>query len=194
MHNNHKMDVQIAMVKPTAVLGFKVADLTGTGRISLNPADRTALKQFVDGGGTLIVDSAGGDPAFADSAEQEITAAFPDAKLELLSPENPVYREPGAAPAKIGWRTFAIDKITDKRHAKLRGITVGNRVGVFFSREDLSAGIVGEPVDGIYGYDPATATDLMAAILIYADSGGVAPAVKPPSPETASREEAGAEK
>lgn len=201
MHNSHKMTLQVAPVKPTALApsaagsgqaGFKVADLTGTGKISLSPSDRTALKQFVDGGGTLIVDAAGGDPAFADSAEQEISEAFPSAKLDLLSPENPVYREPGATPARIGWRTFAIDKITDKHHAKLRGITVGNRVGVFFSREDLSAGIVGEPVDGIYGYDPATATDLMAAMLIYADSGGVAPAVKPP--ETASREEAGAEK
>jgi hypothetical protein len=38
---------------------------------------------------------------------------------------------------------------------------------------------VGEPVDGVYGYDPATATDLMAGMLLYADNGGVAPTTKP---------------
>jgi hypothetical protein len=37
---------------------------------------------------------------------------------------------------------------------------------VYFSREDLSAGLVGEPVDGIVGYDPNTATHLMAAMLM----------------------------
>lgn len=179
MRNKHKLDVQLAMARPTGLAGYKVADLTGTGKVSFSSADRTALKQFVDTGGTLIVDAAGGDPTFADSAEEELNAIFPAAKVELLSPENPVYHEPGATPERIGWRSFAVDKIADKHHAKLRGIMVGKRVGVFFSREDLSAGIVGEPVDGIYGYDPTTATDLMAAMLLYADNGGIAPVGRP---------------
>lgn len=176
MRNNHKLDVQVATAKPTALAGFKVADLTGTGHVSLSGPDRAALKQFVAGGGTLIVDAAGGDPAFAESAQQELTAVFDGAKLELLPPANPVFHEPGATPERIGWRRFAEDKIADRRHAKIRGITFGSRVGVFFSREDISAGLVGEPVDGVYGYDPATATDLMASMLLYADNGGVAPA------------------
>ena len=176
MHNNHKLDVQVAMAKPSGLAGFKVADLTGTGRVALSAPDRAALKQFVAGGGTLIVDAAGGDPAFAESAEQELTAIFEGAKLDLLPPNHPVYHEPGATPEHIGWRAFAVDKIADRKHAKLRGIPFANRVGVFFSREDLSAGIVGEPVDGIHGYDPATATDLVASMLLYADNGGVAPA------------------
>ena len=50
----------------------------------------------------------------------------------------------------------------------------GKRVGVFFSRYDIAGGLVGEPVDGVYGYDPQTATDLMAAMLIYAENGGAA--------------------
>ena len=32
----------------------------------------------------------------------------------------------------------------------------GDRVGVFVSNEDLTVGIVGQPVDGIIGYDPAS--------------------------------------
>ena len=39
-------------------------------------------------------------------------------------------------------------------------------LAVIFSREDLSAGLVGEPVDGITGYSPASATELMTNILL----------------------------
>ena len=46
-------------------------------------------------------------------------------------------------------------------------LEVGNRPAVFFSREDLSAGIVGEPVDGVVGYTPETATDLMRDLILY---------------------------
>jgi len=36
---------------------------------------------------------------------------------------------------------------------------------VIYSREDLSVGLVGQAVDGIVGYSPATATSLMTRIL-----------------------------
>ena len=188
MHNTHKIDMKVDTVKPEALNGYKVASLTGTGKVSMTAASRSAIKQFVAGGGTLIVDAAGGDAEFADSAEQEIAAIFPEGKLDLLPENHLVYNEPKAAIEKIGWREYAVSRVADRKHPKLRGITMGNRVGVFFSREDLSGGIVGEPVDGIYGYDPATATDLMSAMLLYAQTDGkapVAPATKPA--ETAKR-------
>ncbi|HEY2587221.1 MAG TPA: DUF4159 domain-containing protein [Tepidisphaeraceae bacterium] len=177
MRNAHKVDVQFDAIKPEAISNaYKAANLTGTGKLTLTPAARMAIKRFVEGGGTLIVDAAGGDVTFADSAQNELTAAFGESKkLELLAPEHPVYREPGVPIDHVGWRSFALDKISDKRRAKLEGITFGKRVGVFFSRYDLSAGLVGQPVDGIYGYDPQTATNLMAAMLIYAENGGAAP-------------------
>ena len=46
------------------------------------------------------------------------------------------------------------------------------RIGVFYSAEDISAGLVGEPVDGILGYDPDSATSLMEHMILYAESGG----------------------
>ena len=79
--------------------------------------------------------------------------------------------------------SYAIDKIGDKRHFKVRGFNLGKRTAVFFSHEDLSAGLVGEPVDGIYGYDPQTATNLMAAMLLYVHSDGN-PTTEPASPPT----------
>jgi hypothetical protein len=180
MHNLHKIDMKVDTVKADALAGYQVADLTGTGKFSLAPASRTAIKKFVDGGGTLIVDAAGGDAEFADSAENEINSIFQGSKLELLDENDPVYNYPGNKIEKVGWRAFAVSRLSDKKHPKLRGIKFGKRTGVFFSREDLSEGIVGQPVDGIYGYDPATATSLMAGMLLYAQTGGVVPAAPPP--------------
>ena len=57
----------------------------------------------------------------------------------------------------------------------------GGRFGVFYSREDLSTGLVGQSVDGIYGYEPATATRLMRAMLLYAMNDGKLPAAAPPT-------------
>lgn len=180
MHNQFRTDLNVELIKPTALSsgGYPVADLTGTGKFTLSPADRAAIKQFVASGGTLIVDAAGGDVLFADAAENELNAIF-GAKTEALDSTHPVYSVPGIKLEKIGWRRFVGERIADKSRAQLRGITVDGRTAVFFSREDLSEGIVGEPVDGVLGYDPATATQLMAAMLTFAQYGGHPPALSP---------------
>jgi hypothetical protein len=59
---------------------------------------------------------------------------------------------------------------------------ISNRLTVIFSGEDLSVGLVGQPVDGIVGYVPQRvpipehktrmgASEIMANILIYATGG-----------------------
>src|SRR5258706_15618703 len=58
---------------------------------------------------------------------------------------------------------------------RLRGIEVNNRTGVIYSQEDLSVGLVGMSVDGIYGYETDYANKLMENIVLYA-MGGAAPA------------------
>ena len=44
---------------------------------------------------------------------------------------------------------------------------INGRLAVIYSREDLSAGMVGETIDGIIGYTPDTATALMTRIILY---------------------------
>jgi len=48
---------------------------------------------------------------------------------------------------------------------------VGNRPAVFYSPDDLSAGLVGEPVDGVFGYSPEVAIDIMRNIILYSSEG-----------------------
>ena len=51
-------------------------------------------------------------------------------------------------------------------------MTFNGRLGVIFSREDLSTGLVGHAVDGVIGYDPVTATVLMRNVILYGTGRG----------------------
>ena len=104
MHNMFKADLKVDFVKPEALSGYRIADLTGTGNITLAPPPRAAIKQFVDAGGTLVVDAAGGDTAFGASAEIELNAIFPGTKLEPVDEGSPLFSMANFKIDKIGWR------------------------------------------------------------------------------------------
>jgi hypothetical protein len=167
MHNRFKTDLEVTPGKPGQLAGYRIAHLTGTGVLKLSPQDREALGKFVRTGGTLIVDAAGGDSIFADAAQTETEAIFGTGSLKVLPPASPLYTQKEIPITQIAWRHYALDHVADHKHPQIMGIAIGKRLAVFLSREDLSAGLVGENVDGINGYDPKTASDLMAALLLY---------------------------
>jgi hypothetical protein len=181
MHNQDSLDVKAVGVDPaTASLSsYKVAHLTGTDRFKLTDAAVTALKKFIDDGGTLIVDAAGGKTAFAEAAEKNLHAVFGDDADQLKQPlpdDSPLYSKGGRL-EEVHYRTFARSVMGSLKGPRLRGITRGGRLVCIYSPEDLSVGIVGNPVDGIIGYTPASATELMTKALL--EASGDTP-VKPP--------------
>lgn len=156
---------------------YKLAHLTGTTKFTLDDAARAELKAFAAAGGTIVFDAAGGGAAFADAAEGEIAATFgADAAKELARPlayDHPLYEQgSGVRVLKFGYRDYARRKgVGGLKSPRLKGVTVNGRLAVFLSREDLSGGLVGQPTDGILGYDPATATAIMRNLLTYAAGG-----------------------
>ncbi len=75
MHNRDQLDLQTepVMLGPNANLsGYKVAHLTGTGHIKLELDDWLQLHAFVENGGTLIIDAAGGSPTFAQDVRAQL--------------------------------------------------------------------------------------------------------------------------
>lgn len=175
LHNDYRTDLDVHAVDlaKEKLSGYRVAHLTGTRKFALTQEVRNALVEFVVHGGTLVVDAAGGSREFADAAEVELAQMFgAEAVTKLrtpLPPNSAVYTLPGAPVGPIAYRTFARKVVTgDARSPRVRGIDRAGRVGVFFSREDLSAGMVGQPVDGIVGYAPDTATSIMRNIILYA--------------------------
>jgi hypothetical protein len=174
LHNSGSAELKTEPVAlgPGALANFRLAHLTGTAALTLDDAGRSELKRFVDAGGTLLVDAAGGSAEFATAVEAELALIFPAGKLAVLPPDHPVYSAGGGAPDAITYRPFAQKRLTGAtKSPRVQGISfAGGRVGVFFSREDLSGGLVGQPVDGIVGYDPGASTAIMSRIILYATS------------------------
>jgi hypothetical protein len=172
MHNR-QLAVVVSQTKcdGDALKGFQLAHFTGTTRFELDDTQRAALKAFVQGGGTLVIDAAGGSAEFADSAEAELASLFPG-QLKALAPESAVFGDPQTKKtATVEYRAFAKRVLpADTKLPRLKTVEINGRNAVFFSREDLTAGLVGEPVDGVYGYAPASATRLMSDILRYASA------------------------
>lgn len=174
-HNDYHVDLSVQPVdlESGAIDDFTVADLTGTEKLALNDEQRKKLQKWVDGGGTLIIDAAGGNSAFADSAEAELKTMFGAAAekglAEPLLFDDSLYRLPGLTIDHITYRPFARQALVgDTRIPRIRCIVIKGRSAVFYSREDISAGLVGENVDGIYGYAPDVATALMRNMLFVA--------------------------
>src|SRR5206468_3749117 len=113
----------------------KVAHLTGTTAFELTAIQRKALMDFINAGGTLIIDAAGGSPAFAASAEKELGIMFPDAGAQMATPLPPyhaLYTNPQSPIVDFSYRTFIHKNLHgDIKSPRLRGITIGGRVAIF---------------------------------------------------------------
>ena len=169
MHNENDVELVVEPVRlGSGKLGaYKIAHWTGTAAFTLDDAARAEIKNFVKDGGLLIIDAAGGSTAFAASAEAELAAMFPESPPQLTQvlPADHAIFVKDAKPIDIEYRTYARTRLGNLHGPQLRGVTIDGRLALIFSREDLSVGLVGQPVDGIVGYMPATATRLMANIL-----------------------------
>ena len=174
---------------------YKVAHLTGTTRFKLSEPQRKEVKAFADAGGTLLIDAAGGADAFADAATDELAAIFGEparkAAVTALPPGHAVFTLPELAVQKFEYRNFARGKRVGRLNTpRLAAVEAGGRVVAFFSREDLSGGLVGQPVDGILGYAPQTATEIVRNVLVYAHTDGKGFPPKPKEPPKDAAKEA----
>ncbi|MGA2498953.1 MAG: DUF4159 domain-containing protein, partial [Tepidisphaeraceae bacterium] len=172
MVKGHKTDLVIETVElgdgNLARGGYTVADLTGTTPVHFSEKQQAELKEYVDGGGTLVVDAAGGAAEFGLAAEAMLKQLFPAAgDLPMLATSHPVFSSEEKI-ASFEYRNFARKQLGNIKTPRLRGFEVNKRTRVFFSPEDLGAGLVGQEVDGIYGYAPPTALRMMAGMLLYA--------------------------
>ncbi len=176
MRNNRRVALKVEPVKlgsGALAATYKVAHLTGTESVKFTQEQRDEIKSFVEKGGTLIIDAAGGSAEFRSSIENELAIIFgPDAAKAVsssLKPDSPLYTALGDAARDVQYRQYArLELGRLPKDPRFRAIEVGGRFGVIYSPQDMTVGMVGHPVDGIFGYEPESASKLMAALLTYA--------------------------
>jgi len=184
MHNAARVAVKVLPPAPIASLAgtsAKVALMTGTGEFTLSDDQKRAIKAFVEGGGTLVVDAAGGPrfrkdaktginrvSGFAASAEAAIEDIFGPGSLRRLPSTSPVLNAPGMAVGRARYRLRTEKRLGGTRLTNLRAVLFDGRPGVIYSREDITAGLVGFEASTVDGYAPSTAFRILASIVLSA--------------------------
>ena len=168
-----RLDVATVKIGDNKLAGFDVAHMTGTSAFRLQPSQQEELKKFVENGGTLIIDAAGGAVPFSSSAQEMLTKIYGDKAAGLNQPlptDSPLWDAGGDKMTNWDYRRAVREKGVSVIGPKLAGIDVNGdqKIDILFSAEDLSSGMVGIDTAGIFGYAPASATAVMEHVLNYA--------------------------
>lgn len=162
-------DVKLAKLSEARGV-YEVAHLTGTAKVALAEGEIAELRKYVDDGGTLIIEAAGGNDGFAGSALDIVKQAWPDAAAEVLPPEHELYKafcaEAGTI-REVEYRKFWTLAHGPASVPRLMGVKVKGRLAVFVSAEDFSSGLLGTNTWGIGGYAPASAEALARNLLAW---------------------------
>lgn len=183
--------------------GVIVCDAAG-GNSEFAASAEKQLEQIVAG---AKLESIGADDAVMASAKgAEGTAAPMVAPGPIFQPQSDATTQPATQPAgksllpeepvaatkpttqasgrvmlagdfPVSYRSFAKSRLGATENLRLKGIKFRQKWAVIFSAEDLSTGMVGEPVDGIYGYSPACATEIMRRLVLNLAPVAAAPAL-----------------
>ncbi|MHC4764540.1 MAG: DUF4159 domain-containing protein [Planctomycetota bacterium] len=147
--------------------------VSGTDAHEFTGPQRRAIRAYVEAGGVILFETAGGRGSFARAAEETCRELLGD----LAGPPQPLLHSrivtgedlPGApALGRVDYRPFAVDVFGAREtRPRLQGMAIDGSPRVLFSREDLSHALLDQPCWGIAGYAPASARDLMGNIVAH---------------------------
>ena len=173
----------------------KIALMTGTGPLTLNEKQTEGLKQFLQKGGTLLVDAAGGDEEFYNSARKLFSTLLEEQSPKTIPTDSPIFTRAGMVIEKVAYRRMTGMR-TQGDAPRIETFQIGDRMAVFLSREDLTVGLLGASGWEVDGYAPGTvskpgsAFQLVRNLLVHAATARQAekkPDSKPKEPTSDKR-------
>jgi hypothetical protein len=155
---------------------YPVACMTGTASFDLSSKERRNLEAYLQAGGTLLADAAGGSNAFADSFRREV--------FKPLGQANPLPADSklltgGPKPLdRFQYRKAATPRGSKESQSapRLEAVYLKNRPVVIFSPDDVTAGLVGYPLQGLKGLTPDTARAMMTSLVLQLSKRAETPA------------------
>ena len=163
-----KCEIKVVIPEQLAVAGAKVAHLTGSGDPGFTKKQLDAIRAWIDAGGTLIADQAGGHHrkgrnAF-DAAFRKIVADWygPDAMGTMFS-RHPMLRGLG----KVTYRHVAGSR-RKKLHPRLECVRRDKRAAIIYSRYDLTCGLLGNPNPLVAGANADGAYEILSRLILSA--------------------------
>ncbi|MCG3179551.1 MAG: hypothetical protein BIFFINMI_01887 [Phycisphaerae bacterium] len=150
-------------IEPVPADELPVAHLTGVGPIQLNDAQKEHLKRYVEGGGLLLVDAAGGDAAFADSFRK--LAAELKLGLAPMDKGTPLHEGVADKDGKVWMRHVdSLPRATRPLVFSIRRFG-DDGCGIVMVTGDLTAALVGYANGQVTGLTPASAERLVTRLI-----------------------------
>jgi len=135
---------------------------------SLTADEKAKLREYLLKGGTIILNAGMGSKPFYDSAVKVLNEVFPEAPVQRLSADHPVFHSYYELD-KVGFRpgVRTIMKHTDSA-PWLEGVTIDCRTVAIISRFGMEVGWDPLEDDNIIAYTPESAQQLGMNIMTYA--------------------------
>lgn len=151
---------------------YKVVHLTGTHAIFLTEQQKSEIQQYVKRGGTVLVETVGGQGEFSRSLEKQFSNLFNAFAVPLTGSDAIISGQGldgGEDSSRALYRRYAVVKYQfDPRPRLAAFLTEDGRPMVILSHEDLSLGMLGARHWNIAGYQPETARKLMNNLVAWA--------------------------
>ena len=159
--------VKIADLDPAK---YPIVHMTGTTSFTLTDDEIAALKKYINGGGLLFADSAGGSAKFAAAFTELAAKLVPDKPLAAIPANDRLYN--GSIDESIqlddaDYRKFTVATRGRSSTLRLQAATRDGRHMIIFSEDDVTSGLLGTDTWGISGYTPDYACSLARNILLY---------------------------
>ncbi|MCK4600950.1 MAG: DUF4159 domain-containing protein, partial [Phycisphaerae bacterium] len=156
----------------------KLAVMTGTEAFTLSDDEQQAIKTFIDGGGTLFIDAAGGPKVttgfgkvdgFADSVETAIESMYGRrTRLTDIPRSSPLFQLTGHEIKSVSYRVRTAERLGTNQ-PRLQAMHLPDRdSAIIFSKWDVTTGLVGFNSGAFEGYTPASAYAIMRNIVLTA--------------------------
>jgi hypothetical protein len=130
-------------------------------------AERTRLRQYLLGGGMLILNPGMGSKPFFDSAKTELAAIFPETPVQRLSPDHPIFHSHYDLD-RVEYRQGVRDAGYRGSEPWFEGVTLDCRTVAVISRWGMDIGWDALDNDALQGYSIESAQKLGVNLLSYA--------------------------
>jgi len=143
--------------------------LAGHFDFELSKAERDALAGHLRRGGFLIADACCGTDPFDGALRRMLQQAFPEAKLERLPADHPVFAgTPGFRITSVAYSPDVLKAHPGLNQPELWGMQVNGRLAIVYSPYSLGCGLSGPVFEGCWGLASEDARHLAANIVLYA--------------------------
>lgn len=160
-----------------ALRRFHLAFMHGRHNFRFTPAEREALRGYLEDGGTLFADAICASKEFATAFRRELALVVPDAPLERIAIDHPLFSDAAGGfdirrvkrrePTAAGGAEQPLRAQVREVEPELEGIAMGDRLAVIFSPYDVSCALEQHEALQCRGYSRQDAARIGLNVVMY---------------------------